>query len=59
MRETLDDDEASMSGVDDFFSVARTIPLAALMPSDVTPWLTALSAYSGKQVSGLMEVFQC
>lgn len=59
MSETLDDDEASMSGVDDFFSVARTMPLAALMPSDVTPWLTALSAYSGGWVSGLMEVYQC
>jgi hypothetical protein len=35
-----------MSGVDDFFSVARTMPFAALIPSEVTPWLTALSAYS-------------
>ena len=47
MSETFEDDDASMSGVEDFFSVARTTPLAALMPSDVTPWLTALSAYSG------------
>lgn len=46
MSETFEDDEASISGVEDFFSVARTTPLAALMPSDVTPWLTALSAYS-------------
>lgn len=45
-RETFEDDEASMSGVDDFFSVASTTPLAALIPSEVTPWLTALSAYS-------------
>ena len=35
-----------MSGEEDFFSVASTMPLAALMPSEVTPWLTALSAYS-------------
>src|ERR1700761_138185 len=46
MRETLDEDEESMSGEEDFFSVASTMPLAALMPSEVTPWLTALSAYS-------------
>lgn len=50
--ETLDDEPASMSGVEDFFSVARTMPLAALMPSDVTPWLTALSAYSGELLVG-------
>jgi hypothetical protein len=52
-----------MSGEDDFFSVARTIPLVAtgssqrptgsasrtdipLIPSEVTPWLTAFRAYS-------------
>ena len=35
-----------MRGVGDFFSVARTMPLLALMPSAVTPWLTALRAYS-------------
>ena len=46
--ETFEDEPASMSGVDDFFSVARTMPLAALMPSEVTPWLTALRAYSGE-----------
>lgn len=57
MRETFEEDDASMSGVEDFFSVARTTPLAALMPSDVTPWLTALSAYSGKVlVSGISVV---
>ena len=36
-----------MRGDDDFFSVARTMPFVALIPSEVTPWLTALSAYSG------------
>jgi hypothetical protein len=46
MRETFEDEDASISGVEDFFSVARTMPLAALMPRDVTPWLTALRAYS-------------
>ena len=52
-----------MRGEEDFFSVARTMPLVALdrvssrlcrdalvnipfMPRDVTPWLTALRAYS-------------
>lgn len=51
-----------MSGDEDFFSVASTIPLVAdtgehnalaadlidapFMPKDVTPWLTALRAYS-------------
>jgi hypothetical protein len=39
-----------MSGVEDFFSVARTMPLAALMPREVTPWLTALRAYSTEHV---------
>jgi hypothetical protein len=46
MRETFEDEDASMRGVEDFFSVARTMPLAALMPREVTPWLTALRAYS-------------
>lgn len=48
MSEILDEEVASMRGVLDFFSVARTMPLAALMPSEVTPWLTALRAYSIK-----------
>lgn len=30
MRETLDSDGGSISGEDDFFSVARTIPLVAV-----------------------------
>jgi hypothetical protein len=64
MRLIFDDDCESMSGDEDFFSVARTIPLVAeyggqltpcnrtccihipLMPSEVTPWLTAFRAYS-------------
>lgn len=63
MRLILDDDCESMSGDDDFFSVARTMPLVAaascqqcgtavaqqtlpLIPSEVTPWLTAFKAYS-------------
>ena len=63
IRLILDDDCESMSGDDDFFSVARTMPLVAaacgqrscrdmavqdlpLMPSEVTPWLTAFKAYS-------------
>lgn len=46
-RETLLEEEASMRGVLDFFSVASTIPLAALMPREVTPWFTAFRAYSG------------
>lgn len=66
-RLTLDDDAESMRGDEDFFSVARTIPLVAavlrqfltlqsqlvnlpLIPSDVTPWLTALSAYSAQML---------
>lgn len=48
MRETFEAELESMRGVDDFFSVASTMPLAALMPREVTPWLTALRAYSGK-----------
>lgn len=50
MSDTFEDEEASMRGVEDFFSVARTMPLAALMPSEVTPWLTALRAYSVEHV---------
>ena len=46
MRETLLELEASIKGEEDFFSVASTMPLAAFMPSEVTPWLTALRAYS-------------
>jgi hypothetical protein len=62
MRLIFDDDCESMSGEEDFFSVARTMPLVAewcqssyeyaertyipLMPSEVTPWLTAFRAYS-------------
>jgi len=46
MRLILEDEVESISGDEDFFSVARTMPLVALMPSEVTPWLTALSAYS-------------
>jgi hypothetical protein len=46
MREIFDDELESMRGVEDFFSVARTMPLAALMPREVTPWFTALRAYS-------------
>lgn len=65
MRLIFDDDCESMSGDDDFFSVARTMPLVAryfesmklfgevcsqrsipLIPSEVTPWFTALRAYS-------------
>jgi hypothetical protein len=63
MRLIFDDDCESMSDDDDFFSVARTMPLVAvfssqpcsttkshhdipLIPSEVTPWLTALRAYS-------------
>jgi hypothetical protein len=62
-RLIFDDDCESMSGDDDFFSVARTMPLVAtyndqhpacfapradipLIPSEVTPWLTAFKAYS-------------
>ena len=46
MRLTFEAEEASMRGEEDFFSVARTMPLAALMPREVTPWFTALRAYS-------------
>ena len=34
----------------DFFSVARTMPLVAFMPRDVTPWFTALRAYSERRL---------
>jgi len=37
MRLTFDEDCESISGDDDFFSVARTIPLVALIPREVTP----------------------
>jgi hypothetical protein len=47
MRETLLREGGSMSGELDFFSVARTMPFVALMPRAVTPWFTALRAYSG------------
>ena len=46
MRETFEEEEASISGLLDFFSVASTMPFAAFMPREVTPWFTALSAYS-------------
>jgi hypothetical protein len=64
MREILDREGGSIKGDEDFFSVARTIPLVAvigavslivaveelhhvpLIPSAVTPWLTAFKAYS-------------
>lgn len=63
MRLTFDEEPESMSSDDDFFSVARTMPLVAgearqertlgldnenvpLIPSAVTPWLTAFRAYS-------------
>ena len=49
MSEILDEELLSMRGVLDFFSVARTMPFAALMPRDVTPWLTALRAYSVRE----------
>lgn len=66
MRLILDREEGSARGDEDFFSVARTMPLVAgvyvsmrlsiqlqqkwlylpLIPRAVTPWLTALRAYS-------------
>lgn len=67
MRETLESEGGSISGDDDFFSVASTMPLVAwyrrqrrisrwvisievqsipLIPREVTPWFTALRAYS-------------
>lgn len=72
MRETLERDGGSISGDDDFFSVASTMPLVAgwrgqsrisrleiseevrsipLMPREVTPWFTALRAYSELRMS--------
>lgn len=54
MREILEEEAESMRGVEDFFSVARTMPLAALMPREVTPWFTAVRAYSVVEVSGLV-----
>ena len=47
IKETFESEGGSMRGDEDFFSVARTMPFVALIPSEVTPWLTALSAYSG------------
>ena len=38
--------EESAREVEDFFSVARTMPLVALRAREVTPWFTALRAYS-------------
>lgn len=63
MRDIFSSDDEFMSGVEDFFSVARTTPLVAavcvryyqpnwtereqpLIPRAVTPWFTALRAYS-------------
>jgi hypothetical protein len=37
IRETFDKEGGSMRGEDDFFSVERTMPFVALIPSDVTP----------------------
>lgn len=72
MRETLESEGGSISGDDDFFSVASTMPLVAgwrgqsrisrmviskelrgipLMPREVTPWFTALRAYSELRMS--------
>lgn len=72
-RLIFDREVGSARGDEDFFSVARTMPLVALgesqydyscsrigkgegdnlplIPSAVTPWLTALSAYSDVAVS--------
>lgn len=50
IRETFDNEGASIRGDEDFFSVARTMPLVALIPRDVTPWLTALRAYSARHL---------
>lgn len=66
IRLTFDEEDESMSGEEDFFSVARTIPFVAkecirsvrevwilyvpLIPREVTPWLTALRAYSGSML---------
>jgi hypothetical protein len=46
IKETFESEGGSMRWDEDFFSVARTMPFVALIPSEVTPWLTALSAYS-------------
>ena len=65
IRETLEREGGSMSGEEDFFSVARTTPFVAasvlatgfgcrgtmvspLIPRAVTPWFTALRAYSAQ-----------
>jgi hypothetical protein len=37
IRDTLESEGGSMSGEEDFFSVASTMALVALMPRDVTP----------------------
>ncbi len=39
MRETLESDGGSMSGDDDFFSVARTMPFVAVRVSN-DPWVS-------------------
>jgi hypothetical protein len=46
INETFDREGGSIKGDEDFFSVARTMPFVALMPREVTPWFTALRAYS-------------
>lgn len=46
IRETFEREGGSMRVDEDFFSVARTMPLVALIPNAVTPWLTAFNAYS-------------
>src|SRR5579862_7142214 len=51
MRDTLEREGGSMRGEEDFFSVASTMPLVALIPSEVTPWFTALRAYSAICIS--------
>ena len=51
MRETLEREGGSIRGEEDFFSVARTMPFVALMPREVTPWFTALRAYSEIAIS--------
>ena len=55
MRDILEAEVASMRGEEDFFSVASTMPFAALMPREVTPWFTALRAYSGSYSSVRFE----
>ena len=50
MREILEREAGWIRVEEDFFSVASTIPLVAFIPRDVTPWLTALRAYSGNKL---------